>query len=188
MNVLPIDGRTLQQKILDARQLLEENGYIVHGPFINGYEVNSVGDLVKFFYDKMFYYNPGLLLSYSGSKKQDLDLAKKFLKSRMDLGLGKKRAIEECCLIIDSLFKYETHIGLKSKITSMSVLGQDTMAWVTTKILNFINGLDNEVNEHEESVWHNKLYLEQEAKDDPKGIALANKRLGLEDADGKKEK
>ena len=162
MNKLPLDGRSLTQKIDEAKELLQEHGFLVRGPLISRAEVETPAQLVRFFYDTMAKYRPQTSLSYGGCNKKERGLARKFIQSRRDLGVSKKRAIAECCELITLLFKYEPYMGLNFPVTNMSPLGQDNMSWVTEKLVNIYEGFNREVNEAEDRRWFEELYKEQE--------------------------
>lgn len=181
------DGRSAEKKIEDAKALLEENGYLVRGPLILKKSVKGPADLVKFFYDRLAFYNPDMVMYYSGSRKRDLDLAKKFIDARQNSGVSKARAIGECCEIIENLFKYESKLGLNFKVTSMSVLGQDSLGWITDKLIDIINGFNADMADEKESLWFDEFYRSQEEKLNPRFVEEANKLLGIEDDNGKKE-
>lgn len=187
MNVFPFDGRSKEQKILDAISLLEKEGYLVRGPLLKASSVKSPLDLVKFFYDKMAQYNPDLLMYYSSSRRQDLAAAKKLIQSRIDVGSGSERAMTECCTLIESLFKYEEYLELSFKITSMGVLGQDSMAWVSQKLTDVINGFNRPLEVSKEERWFDRYYKENEGNLPQEVINKSNRRLGIEDEDGKEE-
>ena len=187
MNKLPLDGRSKEQQIEEAKRLLMENGYLVRGPLLCPARVRTPSDLVRFFYDKMVEYNPGYRMAYSGSKKRDLDIAKKFIASRQVTGISKKRALFEACTLIDCLFKYEDCLNLHSPITSTAVLGQDNMAWVTEKLIDICNGFNRTVNREEDQRWFDAFYRYQEDHIDEKQVRRAEQRLGMEHDNGKKE-
>jgi len=177
-----LDGRSLEQKIADAKQLLLDSGYIVRGPILHKSEINTPSKLVDFFYDRLALYNPDLKAMYSSNKKRDLFIAKEFIESRIEAGLNKKYAIAESCSLIDFLLQKEPLLHLPFKITSMSVLGQNGMSWVTKKLLDVYNGFNGSVLAEEDQLWFDKIYKEQEKKDlTEKELAEVKKRLKIED-------
>src|SRR5690606_8654489 len=130
------DGRSKDQKIQEAKKLLQDNGYLVQGPFENKQTVDSVQKLVKFFYETMSRYSGNRKMSYGGSPTRDRKLAKDFLQSRIDTGISKEVAYYQCCELIEFLFKHEQHLGLKFPVTSMAVLGQgEGFAWLTERLV-----------------------------------------------------
>lgn len=186
MNPL-FDGRSTEKKIQDAKTLLEDNGYLVRGPLILRKDIKGPADLLKFFYDRMAFYNPNMLLPYSDSRKRDLGIAKNVIEARQAQGVSKVRAIGECCELIENLFKYEKYLGLNFKVTSMSVLGQEALGWITDKLIDIINGYNTEIEAEKEILWFEEFYNKQEATPNERFVAEANKLLGIEEDDGKKE-
>ena len=159
---LLFDGRTKEQKIADAKRLLQENGYIVRGPVIKQKDVKTAAHLVRFFYDTMGLYNPQFKMVYAGNGKKDRGIAKRFIESRIEAGASSESAISECCALIELLFRYEEDLNLSFKITSMGVLGQDSMAWLTERLWQIYEGADRALNLKEEELWWNQLYEKQE--------------------------
>lgn len=181
---LNIEGKTSSQKIEEAIELLISLGFIVQAPIECKSTVKSASGLVKFFYSCLAFYSPNLNIMYTGDKKKDLAIAKGFIQSRKDLGCSRTRAIEECCELIEFMFKYESSLGLKTKVTSMSVLGQDKMAWFSHNLINAYNGFNNEIEESKERIWFENLYDKQELSIGREQIETANRRLGLENENG----
>ena len=65
---------------------------------------------------------------------------KNFVNDRMKVGIvSRKRALLECSRIVETLFKYEEKLNLRSPITSTVIL---TQGWVIDRILSIINGED----------------------------------------------
>lgn len=157
-----LDGRSLAQRLKGAEELLLEHGYLVRGPLIEKHEVKNPAQLVRFFYDALARYNPQFKMVYAGNVKKDRAIAKKFIEVRIELGSSKARAITECCEFILLLFRYEQFLSLSFPITSMGVLGQESMAWVTERLWQIHEGLNAEVNAAEEARWRSRLYAEQE--------------------------
>ncbi len=178
------DGRSKEQKILDAKTLLEENGYVVRGPLLDKSEISTIPGLVSFFYSQMTKYNPESLMLYSGSKERDMAIAKRFIDSRQSQGMSKERAYLESIIIIETLFQYESSFELKYKITSMNVLDQE---WIVEKAVDLINGFNKYVEETRQKDWFDNLYSAQEKKVPKEIVELANKRLGIGIDNGKKE-
>lgn len=177
MNKLPLDGRSLEQRIEAAISLLKDNGYTVRGPFLKRDYIESMATkkqplgLVRYFYDQMFKYNPDFRMGYSGNKKRDLAIAKDFIAFRQDTGISYIEAVRQCCELIDTLFKYESHLNLHRPITSMTVLSKsEGTAWIVERLLNICNGIDVEINDLENDRWFDNLHKEQEEKIDEEGL------------------
>ena len=132
--------------------------------------ITSSKKLVEFFYARLYYYNKDRLEFFPSPSKQDMSLAKRFVEGRMDSGVGKNRALIECALIIDYIFKNEEAMGLDEPIRSMSILGQNKLKWVTDKA---INQLENHWREKEKTC--NILAEEDSIR---KQLSAARKRYG----------
>ncbi len=183
---LMMDGRSVAQKIEDAKKLLEDHGYMIRGPITLRENVKTPADLVRFFYDKMTEYNPSMLMHYSNTRKRDLGMAKAFIEARQALGVSKPRAITECCALIETLFKHESKMGLNFKVSSMSILGQEALGWITDKLVDMVNGFNTQLATEQDTIWFEGFYREQEEAVPKHVVDEANKRLGLEENDGKK--
>jgi hypothetical protein len=177
---LDIEGKSKAQLLKEAQDLLLASGYIVRPPIQLSTTVKTPGQLVKFFYGKLAYYNPEFSMIYDGDKKRDLAIAKKFIEARRESGMSRPRAIQECCNLIEFLFANEKGLELTYKVTSMVVLGQDKMAWFTDKLITAYNGYNIGVEKIKEQVWQENLYNEQELKVNKELVETANRRLGLE--------
>lgn len=187
MNTLPLDGRSRGQKINEAIEFLREQGYLVRGPLVGEANIKGVPDLVRFFYDTMAYHNPGHTIGFYGSRKRDALLARKFIESRVATGIGKKRALLECCGLIETLFKHQDKLNIT--VTSMSFLGQDKMAWVMECVIAVHNKLNKEVNQELDELWFDRFYKVQENEHKESDVVDAIKELDkiLEYDDTKKK-
>ena len=182
------DGKTKKQKIEEAKKLLVDNGYIVKEPLINKSDVSTPARLVRFFYDRLGYYNEDLKYLPSADSKRDMAIAKGFIESRMSSGASYQRAIQECCNIIEVLLKYEELLGVDFRISSMRILGQEKLGWITDKAIDILNGMNQDVQRGIERSWFDKLYRHQEQSLDSRLVDKANQRLGIEDIDNAKDK
>jgi hypothetical protein len=158
-----LDGRTTAQKIQEAIDLLQENGYVVRGPLLVKDAVKTPAQLVRYFYDMLARYRPESVTIYGGNTVRDRAVAKELIAARMKTGCSKQRAITESCEIIDLLFKYEDRLGLAQTVASMVVLGQSKMGWVTEKLLQIRENLDRSVLQEEDAKFFQQLYNKQEA-------------------------
>ena len=139
-------GRTDEEK--SSVDFLRNLGYIVIEPspstkdFLSEEDykgIKTIPNLVTFFYKRMTKYNKHRNIHYSMATNQDKKYASLFVKRRMSTGISKERALIECAYIIDILLRYEEFFGLDITITSMFILGQDKMKWITDKVIAFIN-------------------------------------------------
>ena len=172
-----LDGRSREQKIEDAKKLLQENGYVVRGPLLPKHAVQTPAQLVRFFYDVMAQYNPQFTMVYAGNVQKERAVAKRFIESRIDAGSSRERAIEECCELIILLFKYEKYLGLSFPITSMSVFGQESMGWLTERLWQIYVGINDEIEEAEDQRWFDEFYKEQEENVSKERLEAAKSRM-----------
>ena len=172
-----LDGRSLEQRIADAIDLLKENGYMVRGPLTKKTNVKTVAHLITFFYDTLLKYRPDRKYGYGSPTKKDRGLVAQFIASRQATGVSRGRAIQECCELIDLLFRYEHILGLSRPITSLSVLGQEKFGWVTERLLGIKAGVDGEATAEEDAKYFDQLYRQQEKKVDLKKLEEAKTRM-----------
>jgi hypothetical protein len=153
----------LNSGIEEAISLLREAGYVVIAPkTINDTSVKNAKQLVDFFYAYLQYRYPNRILHHYGSDKKDSAIASKFIKHRMSSGATKKRAIQECCLIIKTIIDNEDVIGLDEPLSSVSILGQNELKWVTDKAISIINKESAKYNELELKRIEEELCKQQE--------------------------
>lgn len=112
---------------------LKNIGYKVIKPEKPKFVANNTQDLKNFFnacYDRYIdsRYRPG-----TNTKKQ-LGLFKKLLDGRMNENISKSSALEECLLIIETIFKYKDEF--KFKYISPEIVAMD---WVVNKAVGIIN-------------------------------------------------
>jgi len=184
-----LDGRSQDQKIADAISLLRDNGYLVRGPLLSKTKIKTAAQMVRFFYDTLLRYHPDREYGHSGNKQRDRGIAKQLILSREATGVSKARALQESCDIIELLFKHEALLHLSRPITSLSVLGQDRLGWVTERLLAIKEGLDNEALAAEEAFYFEHLSRSQEAVVDEERLAKAKERMdGILERYAKKNK
>jgi hypothetical protein len=155
-------------KIEKAIDLLKDNGYYVIKEIpVEECFIKSSSDLIELFYSTLQFFNPERPIHYSQSVGVDKKVASSFVKSRMLTGCNKKRALLECANIIKCIIMNEDKLSLSFKITSMSILGQDTLKWVTDRAISILNREAYDVEYKEARDFDDKLYLihEQEAID-----------------------
>lgn len=183
-----LDGRTTAQKVEEAIAFLQEHGYVVRGPLLLKNNVKTPAHLVRYFYDTLTKYRPNSVTIYGGNPARDRAIAKELIDSRIKTGCSRPRAVAESCEIIDLLFKYEDHVGLTQTISSMVVLGQNKMGWVTEKLLQIRESLDRSLAKEENARYFQQLYAEQERNIKQNEIKEARSRMDkVLDNYGKKE-
>jgi len=118
--------------------------------------VKNSNDLVQFFYALVDYHYPSPVGYYRNVGK-DRKIAKRFVESRMDMaGVDKKVAIRQCVLLIEALFKHADKFNFKTAPTSFGIFGQDSMGWVTEKLINIVI----EEQKEKRRDYHNRLEKE----------------------------
>lgn len=172
-----LDGRTQEQKIADAIELLREHGYLVRGPLLSRTKVKTPAQLVRFFYDTMMRYRPDRDYGHTANAQRDRGIAKQLIESRQATGVGKSRALQESCDIIELLFEYEPLLHLSRPVTSMNVLGQDRLVWITERLLGIKEGLDNEAEAAEDALYFERLSRQQEKIVDVERLTKARDKM-----------
>jgi len=172
-----LDGRSLSQRLKDAEDFLLLHGYSVRPPLTKKTKVETPSQLVRFFYDTMAAYNPQFKMVYAGSAARDRATAKRLIESRIAVGSSRERALIECCELITILFAREEWLRLDFTVTSMAILGQDKMGWVTEKLWQMHEGLHRQLNMDEEAEWWDSLYKNQEETVNEDELNEARSRL-----------
>ena len=189
MSDIGLDGRTLAQRVQEAIDFLQAEGYAVRGPLLYHTDVKTPAHLVRYFYDVLIKYRPENKTIYGGNKTKDLVIAKQLIAARRKTGCTIKRAIGESCELIDLLFKHEDRLGLTFTVTSMSVLGQGKLVWVTERLLQIREGHDRQVSKDADESFFQDLFSSQYENIKQTNLDIAREKLDkvLENY-GKKEK
>jgi len=143
----------LNQETLIREQLIEVKckeylrflGYKIIEPIEPKYtNVKNTKDLVQLFYALVDYHYPQAVGYYRNIKK-DMKIAKDFVQSRMDASsITKKEALQECSLIIETLFKNSSEFNFDGPVSNFGIFGQQKMGWVTEKIIRIIHDKNKE--------------------------------------------
>ena len=104
--------------------------------------VESLNDLIDFFYSTFESKHPGSIMYYKNGS-EDSNIAKLFVESRMKVSdISKKEVFNECAEIIRIIFNHEEEFNFKHRIT-FKILGQNKSVWITDKAIQIMNrGLD----------------------------------------------
>lgn len=165
MTKLPFIGLSKNNQIQLSVDLLRENGYIVIEPLEETSGIKKISDLVRLFY-MLLYKKIGSNVSILPSpNKRDLTYAKELVNSRIKLGMNKARALEESAKMIRCFFSNFDKFYFKEPVSSMSVFGQDTMGWVSEKILSFQLENDREESILSEAKSFSDRHLKQYVQD-----------------------
>lgn len=117
---------------------LKEHGYSVRPPMTYSLKITKLDDLITTFYmlEKGIYDEH--LLPYSNVKR-DRAIAKSFVERRMqDDGITRKTALQQCGLIIQSVFRHPEIFKFETPPT-FGVFGQAEMGWITDRAIQVIN-------------------------------------------------
>lgn len=151
----------------DAIKKLRERGYrVVKEEYGSSKKVSTVRDLVDYFYSRRRFYNQDRKCPHSIDYSEDAKSISSFVKSREKLGLGRKQAIAEAAELIDTLFKFEKHLGLREPITKAKILA---VRPIMDRVCSYLNGEVDEVNETDTILevdhwneYYNKYYANQD--------------------------
>ena len=122
----------------------------------NHKNVKNSNDLVQFFYALVDCYYPSPIGYYRNLGK-DRKIAKRFVESRMEMaGVDKETAVRQCAVIIEALFKHVNEFNFKDAPINFGIFGQESMGWVTEKLIQLI--LKEQKEKREE--YHRKLEKE----------------------------
>ena len=131
------EGYLVSNSLEDIKNWLIEKGYKVLDPIIINCEINGTKKLCDYFYSRLYGKYPERQFTTIRNTKMDMKLIKDFIKSR-EIGLNKKNAIQECVAIIDTIFDFEEEFSFEKDIT-IGALGQASASWVTEKALFILN-------------------------------------------------
>lgn len=135
-----LSGKDVNEaKIQAAKDILLEAGYkVVKIGLITN--VKTVKDLKDYFYSRLYQKYPEVCKNRVDNVQLDMRFANLFLESRLGMGtVGKAVALQECVEIIDVIFDYEDEFMFKYPITSISILGQGKLGWITQKAIEILN-------------------------------------------------
>lgn len=171
------DGFSQKQKEEFCKNYLLHRGYHVWDPIISKQEVKTIPQLVRFFYDVMAVHRTDATIMYAvPNTTRDRAVLSNLVKSRVKLGMSKKRAIDEVCFFIEQLFECEESILLQP-ITSPGILSNEKMAWLPERIWRICEGYDAETNIEQESRWFDSLYKQQAENVTDEAVLEALKRM-----------
>lgn len=127
-----------EQRIEDCKQFLINKGYRVEDPPDRlKFNIKTLDELIEFFYGRMSLKHKELKF-ISRRKVMDRKIMSEFVKSRMNKGISRERAMDECAEMIDILFEHEEKFNFKYPVLSVGILGQRNLAWVTEKLEDFL--------------------------------------------------
>ena len=140
----------IREQLIETKciEYLTECGYKIVAPITGTYQnVKNINDLIKLFYALVDYNYPSPVGYYRNLAK-DRSIAKRFVEKRMEAsGISKKEAIKECALLIEMLFKYADEFNFTNNPTSFGIFGQESMGWVTEKLIRIMAQKQKEARE-----------------------------------------
>jgi hypothetical protein len=130
------DEEREEKKIEKYREFLIEKGFRVENPPKSlKFNIKTLDELINFFYSRMSLKHPDLKL-VKRNFGRDRKIASAFVKSRMEKGINRQRAYSESAELIEILFREEERFKFKYPVTSIGILGQKNLRWVTEKLEN----------------------------------------------------
>lgn len=137
----------------EAISELQKRGYrVIKEKFPKVEFITTIRELVDYFYSRRKFYNPDRKFPYSIDYTEDNKYISSFIRSREKLGLGRKAAVQEAAVLIDTLFKFEEHLKLKTPIISPTILA---VRPIMDRVCSFANGEVDEVAE-----WENLRFID----------------------------
>ncbi len=162
----------------EAVEALQNCGYrVIKLDLPESSSVTSIKGLVDYFYACRLYYNQDRKFPNSRNFKEDTKYITTFVKKRQKLGLSKKFAVQEAVVLIETLFKFEKHLKLRTPVMSPVVLGLD---FIMDRICAYANGEIDEVNEMDTEMFidkMNKVYDKKFAERDSQRAAIGLERI-----------
>lgn len=151
----------------EAISELRKRGYrVVKEHYDSSRKVSTVRDLVDYFYSRRRFYNPDRKCPPSTDYVDDGKYISSFVRSREKLGLSRKQAVAEAAEIIDALFKFEKHLGLREPVIHANILA---VRPIMDRVCSYLNGEVAEANEtdteleiNEWNEYYNKKYSKQD--------------------------
>jgi len=166
------------QRIDDCKQYLISKGYRVEDPPEKlKFNIKTLDELIEFFYSRMSLKHKELKF-INRRKAMDRKIMSEFVKSRMEKGINRERAVDECAEMIEILFKYEKKFKFKYDL-SIGILGQRNLKWVTEKIENYMNSERIKTRIRERQAFRADLERRQEVEIEEESLTQENelKRL-----------
>ena len=138
---------------------------------------STIKDLLDYFYARRLYYNPSRPFPPSRNFEEDRKYISTFVKKRQELGLGKKNAVRECAMLIETLFRFEKHLKLRTPIMSPRVL---SVGFIMEKVCAIASDEIAEASEDETERYIdeiNEVYDRKYAERDAKRAEASRKRI-----------
>ena len=127
----------------EAIEELQNKGYrITKEEHLGSGSITTVRHLVDYFYARRKFYNPDRKFPFSIDYSTDTKYISSFVRSRQKLGLSRKMAVKEAVVLIDTLFKYEEQLKLKTPVISPNILA---VRPIMDRVCSFANGEVDEV-------------------------------------------
>ncbi len=116
---------------------LRMRGLRVSEPLEPVNKASNIIELITSFYALRDRHYPEYI-GMRNKKMVDESTAKNFIDARVNTGISRKTAIQECASLIQMFFEHKDLFNFEEPIT-FSVFGQKYMGWVTEKLLKIYN-------------------------------------------------
>lgn len=129
-----IFGESVNYSSLESlfKGFLEKSGYIVRAIEKTPSKITKERDLVRFFYNKLDEYKPGILRdNVEYTMGRDESLAKFLVKNRMEaLGCSREASLKICSIMIETLIKFEKYYKLTYPVKGFNVFNLASVDWI----------------------------------------------------------
>lgn len=162
----------------EAAEKLRELGYrVVKVEFSEAASVSNIKDLIDYFYARRLFYNADRPFPPSRNFEEDRKYLGLFVKKRQALGLSRKNALKETAVLIDTLFRFEEHLKLKTPVMSPRALD---VGFIIERVCAIANDEIAEASEAETDRYINSIntiYNRKNAERDAELAAASRKRI-----------
>jgi len=150
------DKSTDEIRIEESKRILMDYGYKIVEPLEINNSVKDIPDLRKYFYARLWNKYPDRMQYYTQHYKEEIKIVSDVVKSR-EVNTNRNTAIQECVVIIDTIFDNEDMFKLERPIININIL---RIGW----IINFAISIMNMEKSKEEEIIRVKMVEEIEDK------------------------
>jgi len=143
-------------RIEESKRILMDYGYKIVEPLEINNSVKDIPDLRKYFYARLWNKYPNRMQYYIQHYKEEIKIVSDIVKSR-EVNTNRNTAIQECVVIIDTIFDNEEEFKLDRPIININIL---RIGW----IINFAISIMNMEKIKEEEIIRVKMEKEIEDK------------------------
>jgi len=149
------DKSTEEIRIEESKKILVDYGYKVVEPLEINPSVKDIPSLRKYFYARLWNKYPDRMQYYIQHYKEEIKIISDFVKSREE-NTNRNTAIQECVVIIDTIFDSEEMFKLEKPIINVNIL---RMGWVINLAISIMNMEKNK------EIERNRIKMEEEIED-----------------------